>query len=368
MRLLLASLASLALVAGCQVLLSTDRVQCSIDADCTQKAGPGFVCSNEVCVASVTGTDAGVASEAGPTDDGTPWGCLANPPARAAEDRSKTLTLRQRYLVYSLLDCVHNRPVPGIEIKLCSQRDVSCGSPIETATTDCDGYVNFKAAYRGFEGFALVTPPRPTVSDGGTPVWPDAVVKCYRDQLAKEAAEGKSGERCALKSDSQGNPVVPVPDDLVSGVVQIVPPPAESADPAALIPEAEAAHLMSKGTLRSLLGIVGRDFDEKAGHLLGLAVDCQGKPASGVTVTVSGGIGQNSQLYYTDTAGLPNVNQGETSERGETGYLNLETGDTGIGIVTVTANRVATSQRLGVYAALTRAGYITYLPLPPLKN
>ena len=194
MRLLAACLALGVALVGCQVLLSTDRVQCAVDADCTQKAGPGFLCSNEVCVSSATTAADASATEGGaPVDDGTPWGCLANPPSRAVEDRSKPLTIRQRYLVYSLIDCVHNRPVPGIEIKLCSQRDVSCGSPIETAVTDCDGYANFKAAYRGFEGFALVIPPRPVVVDGGSPVWPDAVVKCYRDQLAKEPIAHKDG-------------------------------------------------------------------------------------------------------------------------------------------------------------------------------
>lgn len=367
MRLLLACLASALLIGGCQVLLSTDRVQCDVDADCTQKAGPGFACSNHVCAAAAT-TAADAGGDGGAVDDGTPWGCIASPPPRAVEDRSKPVLIRARYLAYSLLDCVHNRPVPGMELKLCSQRDVSCGSPVEVAVTDCDGYANFRAAYRGFEGFVLAEPPRPKASDGGAPTWPENVMACYRSQYAKQVAEGKSGERCALTADPEGTPSVPIPDDLVSGVVALVPPPSDSDDPNLVIPEAEAAHFMSTGTLRSLLGVVGQPFEEKAGHLLALAVDCQGKPASDVSITVSGGIGQNSQLYYTDTQGLPNVNQGETSERGETGYLNLETSGTGIGIVTVTANRVSTGQRVGVYAALTRSGYITYLPMPPLRN
>lgn len=368
MRLAFALAGAALAVAGCQLILSTDRVQCSVDADCTRSAGSGFVCASQVCVVAASPAQADASGDGATPPDDSPWGCLANPPPRAAEDRSRTVALRQRYLVYSLSDCQHNRPIPGTELKLCSQRDVTCGSPVEVATTDCAGYANFKSAYRGFEGFVLVTPPRPTAVDGGASVWPETTTRCFREQAAREAAEGKASARCAVQVDGQGNPVIPIPDDLVAGLSPIVPPPESGDDPATVIPEAEAAHLMSTGTLRSLLGVTGKQFDAKGGHLLALALDCRGKPAAGVNITVSGGIGQSSQLYYTDTQGLPNINQGETSDLGETGYLNLEPGPTGIGVVTVTASRVATGQRLGVYAALTRAGYITYLAMPPLRN
>ena len=88
-------------------------------------------------------------------------------------------------------------------------------------------------------------------------------------------------------------------------------------------------------------------------------MDCDNKPAPGVSISVSGGIGPNSQVYYTDSQALPNVNQGQTAERGETGYMNLEVGSTGINVVSVTATRVATGERIGVYAALIKAGHIS---------
>lgn len=351
---------------GCQLLLATDRTQCATDGDCTSRAGAGLVCRSNVCVAAQASTaapDAGAAAI-----DTSPWGCLANPPTRVAEDRSVSVTLRRRFIVYALSDCQHNGPVPGAEVKLCSQRDVTCGSPVETATTDCDGYVSFKAAYRGFEGYMLVSPPRTTTVDGGAPVFPERTTQCYRDLVAKQAAEGKSGDRCAIQVDANGEPIVPIPDDLVPGVVAIVPPPAKDDDPNVVIDESTAPHLMSSGTLRMLLGIVGKPFDEKAGHLGGMTVDCQGKPAPGVSISLAGGIGENTQLYYTDTNSLPNVNQGETAERGETGYLNLDVGTGGVNVVSVTATRKATGERIGIYAALIRSGYLTYLQMPPLKN
>lgn len=353
---------------GCQLLMSTDRTQCATDADCVGRGGASLVCRDEVCVApsvAVTSTS-DAAAEAG-FDPTTPWGCLASPPARVAEDRSQLVAVRQRIVVYSLNDCEHNRPVPGAVLKLCSQRDVTCGSPIETAITDCDGYVNFKATYRGFEGYALITPPA-VASDGGTSTWNPIAQKCYEDLFAKEAAEGRSGDRCAIKKNGSGQVVVPLPEDLVPGVLTIVPPPAVSADPKSVINENKAPHLFSSGTLKSLLAIVGKPFDEKAGHLGGLTVDCQGQPAPGVNISVTGAIGPNSQVYYTDSQALPNVNQGITGERGETGYLNLEPGAGGVNVVSVTATRQQTGERIGVYAALVRSGHITYLEMPPLKN
>lgn len=350
---------------GCTLLLDTSRVQCGTNEDCVAKAGPGYVCASSTCMASQASTAADAATEGGATG---PWACLQDPPERVVEDRGQTITLRSRYLVYSLNDCQHNRPVPGTEVKLCSQRDVTCGSPVETAVSDCDGYVTFKAAYKGFEGYVLASPPRRAGPDGGTPTWTARTQECFDQLRAKEVSEGRTGERCALTVDGNGMTSVPIPDDLVPGVLAILPPPERGDAPDAVIDEANAPHLMSSGTLRSLLGVIGKPFDPNAGHLSGLAVDCEDKPTPGVSVSVSGGIGPNSQVYYTDSQGLPNVNQGQTGERGETGYMNLEVGSSGINVVSVTATRQATGERIGVYAALIKAGHISYVSFPPLRN
>lgn len=369
MRLHHACLASALMLGGCQLLLATDRAQCAVDADCAQKAGQGLVCMNEVCVAAANASspEAG-AEEAGlPKDDGTPWGCLASPPARPAEDRSRPLMVRQRFVAFSLLDCIHEKPIPGVEVKLCSPNDIMCASPIETAVSDCDGYVTLTAFYHGFKGWVLALPPRPTTAGGAEPRWPTVVETCYREQLAKEAAEGKSGERCAVQRDGHGDPIVGLPGDLASGAVQALPS-ASGDDPTMEIPVSRALHLMSDGTLRGLVGVIGQTLDEKAGHLFALALDCQGKVASGVSITSSGGIGQRTQGFYMDAQGLPDANRTETSHHGEVGYVNLAAGEAGVDVVTVTATHHATRQRIGTYPTLVRSGFITYLALAPLKD
>lgn len=347
---------------GCQALLSTDRVQCSTDADCVPRGGPGTVCRASVCERSDAVVDASAGADASADARGEPWACLANPPGTPAEDRSVLLVHRNRYLVYSADDCQHNRPIAGMEMRLCAQRDVNCASPVEIRQTDCDGYVNFVNIYRGFQGYVLATPPKPTAGR-----WPAGTEQCFKDLAAKEKAAGESGKRCAIQTSDAGV-VVPLPDDLLPSIYMIVPPPAVSDDPVATYPEAAVPHMLSAQTLRDLLFVIGGGLEPGAAHFIGQIIDCNADPAPGGSISVTGGVGPKSTIYYTDSQGLPNVNQGETALRGEAGYVNLDPGPTGITTISVTATRKSTNERIGVYAAQIRSGYVTILGMSPLKN
>ncbi|MBL8611334.1 MAG: hypothetical protein JNL38_28580 [Myxococcales bacterium] len=355
----------MALGVGCQALLTTSQTQCSSDADCVARGGAGFVCRESVCRLAAPAVDGSASTDSGADAKGEPWACLANPPGTPAEDRSVSLVYRNRYLVYSADDCLHNRPVAGMEMKLCSQRDVNCASPAEVKVTDCDGYVNFVNVYRGFQGYILGVPPKPT---GGSAAWPAATEQCFKDLAAKEKANGTSGKRCAIQASDAGGVVVPLPDDLLPTIQMIVPPPAVGDDPAAVFVEAEVPHLLSAQTLKDLLFVIGRSYEPTAGHFIGQVTDCNGDAAPGAAISVVGGTGPKGTLYYTDSQGLPNPNQGETALRGEAGYVNLDPGPTGIATISVTATRRATNERIGVYAAQIRSGYVTILGMPPLKN
>ena len=358
--------AVLVATAGCTLLLETERAQCVTDADCAA-GGAGLVCREGVCHASEVASPAVDAGEEASLGTG-PWACLASPPRRAPEDRSRTLVIRRRYVAYSLNDCEHNRPIVGAGAKLCAQEDVSCGSPIETTTTDCDGYATFHAAYRGFKGFVLLDPPRRPAVDGGQADWPAATRACFEQLRAKEAAEGRSGDRCAIRTDASGNAVVPLPDDLNPGLEEIVPPPTDGDSPTREIPVDRAPTVLSTNTLRQMLAVIGKSFDTQGAHVVTQSLDCGRDLAAGVTLTMSSGIGANSQVYYTDAQGLPNVNQGETAANGVSGYMNLDPGPTGLAAVTATATRRATGERIGAYPLLLRSGYVTFLEVSPLAN
>lgn len=357
-----AAVLSALFLVGCQVILVTDKKQCASNADCVAKGGANLVCVESVCRVPA---DAGLGDAA--SDGGEPWACLANPPGKPLEDRSKLLLKRYRYVVYSQDDCEHNRAVPDMSVKLCSQRDVGCQNPVEVAQSDCDGYFNLNAVYEGFEGYLLVTPPRPAGQDGATG-WSPKVRQCFQELAAKEAASGKSQERCAVRLGDAGEALVPLPTDLMPGIEMLVPPPSKTDDPGAVLSPANSTVCFSENTLRSLVNAIGLGYESGAAHLAVSARDCVDAPAAGIAITVAGGISPKSQVFYTDAQGLPNTNQGETSVDGSTGYVNLDPGPTGLTSLSVTATRQATRERVGVYAALVRSGYVTIFNMAPLKN
>ncbi|MGH7328605.1 MAG: hypothetical protein ACREJX_09680, partial [Polyangiaceae bacterium] len=136
----------------------------------------------------------------------------------------------------------------------------------------------------------------------------------------------------------------------------------------AAVNEIASPHIFSRTTITGLLLLVDKPLSPTAGHVFGIAEDCNDDPAAGVIVSVTGGLGPDSLVYYTDTSGGVSVTQGSTSSRGETGYVNLEPGVTGINTVSVTATLKDTNQTIGQYTALIRTGYITLLAMTPLKN
>lgn len=351
---------------GCQLLLAADRAQCATDADCA-RSGSLLVCRDAVCIeAAPSPPDAG--EDASDVVDRTPWGCLADPPARAIEDRSQSITLRNRFVTFSMFDCQHRRPLAGAEVKLCSQDDVVCSAPIETAMTDCEGYVNLEAAHPGFGGYMMIAAPTRTASDAGTTAWNSATTKCFQALYDQEAAAGLSGERCAIRKDSAGQIMVPLPDDLIPGILTVLPPPTTSADPNGVVPMELAIPLMSSGTLSTMLIIANSSIVEEGAQLMARALNCQGASTSGVAIDVAGGLGPASQVYYMDSQGLASLNQGETSGNGYTGYLNLDPGASGVDVVSVTATRKATNERIGTYTINIRSGYTSYFDMPPLKS
>jgi hypothetical protein len=360
--------------AACQLLLSSDATQCNVDDDCKARAGEGFECRASVCQVK-SAFDGSADADAGDAADGGPWGCLGNPPPRPVENKGKPLRINFRYLAYSTNDCENNQPVPGAEVRLCSVRDPACtrASALETKVSDCDGYVTLETGYQGIEAYLLATPPHPTAPDGdaggaeagaAAPRWPAKVVQCFTAQADKERDAGTSGARCAIQRNDAGEAEVPLPRDFLPLITPVVL--SEEAEP--IVSGENAGRVLSEGTLKLLVAVVGQEVSPTAGHLAVRANDCLHQNAAGITLSLSGGIGPNTQVYYTDATGFPNVTQGETSSRGETGYVNIEPGPTGISSISMTAVRAATGERLGVYTTYIRTGHMSEMRLLPLKN
>jgi hypothetical protein len=353
--------------AACQLLLSSDATQCNVDADCKARAGEGFECRASVCQVK-SALDGSADADAADAADGGPWGCLGNLPARPVENKAKPFPIRFRYLAYSTNDCLNNQPVPGAEVRLCSVRDPACtsASALETKVSDCDGYVTMESGYEGIEAYLLAAPPHPTDGDAGeagaaAPSWPAKVVQCFNAQAERERDAGTSGNRCAIQRNDAGEAEVPLALDFLPLITPVVLQ--ES-----IVSDENAGRVFSEGTLKVLVAVIGQDLSPTAGHVAVRANDCLHQNAAGVTLSLSGGIGPKTQVYYTDATGLPNVTQGETSPRGETGYVNIEPGPTGIASISMTAIRAATGERVGSYTTYIRTGHMSEMRLIPQKN
>lgn len=289
-----------------------------------------------------------------------PWACLAAPPGAAKEERATPILVRRRYATFSQVNCQNTQPIPAMEVKACVATDTICASPVASVFSDCDGYVTIQL-YRGFVGYLLLTPPRPTETG-----WPEGVTNCFN------ALAGGAGNDAEASPPCTDTDVLPV--DLIGLVDMLVPPLATSDDAARLVPVAAAYPLFSRATLSGLLAVVNRELDPEAGHFLGQALDCNGAWAAGVTIDVAGvavgdGGPSSSKLFFTDPSGSPTIDTVESSSFGDVGYVNLEwDGDSGVRPIIVSAKRRASGERIGDYAALLRRGHMTRMDMPPLAR
>jgi hypothetical protein len=150
--------------------------------------------------------------------------------------------------------------------------------------------------------------------------------------------------------------------DMVPSIEMVIPPPEKDQSLDASIPTNIAAHLASAAELNYLLAQIQSSLDPNLGHVLGIVLDCQGNPTSGVTLRINPKDKSTIQ-YYTDTTGVPSVTANETAQRGEAGFVNAPTG-----AVTIEATVNALSRKMGTYTAIVKAGNITYLPMSPAPN
>lgn len=293
---------------ACSVLLDADVVQCHVDADCAGKIGSAsLTCVDKVCVEvadASPGVDAADAADAAPVDP--IWGCLGKV-TWGVEDTSATVVLRSRFVRF-----LGEAPVTKMTVKACGRLDPDCTLPYASGPTDDGGYVNLPVP-KNFLGFLILTPPA-TFST------------------------------------------------MVPSLVALVPPPDKDSDLDASIPGNLAPHLTSTGELNALLAQIDTKVDPALGNLLGIVLDCEGNPASGVSLRINP-TDRTTVSYYTDSTGTPSVTAQETAQRGEAGFIKMPTGP-----VTITATVNALSRKMGTYTVLSRAGHITYLPISPGPN
>lgn len=286
---------------ACGVILDTNLEQCVADGDCASRGFLESTCVQRVCVAPRSTAEAGAPPD--PLIADPIWGCLGNV-KWASEDFGKRLNSRQRFV-----RLLSEEPITGMSVRACGPFDPECTAAVTSSTTDADGYTNL-SLNMGFQGFLDVK--APSTFPGMAP-----------------------------------------------SLIYIVPPIAKDDPTDLVIPTALTPHLASFFELDLIVGQVDSRVDPALGHLLAIALDCQGNPATGVTLRAS--VRDKQTIgYYTETTGLPSPISVETSLRGEAGFINLPTG-----IVTLETTVNPRSKRGGRYTVLVKAAHITYLSMAP---
>lgn len=173
-------------------------------------------------------------------------------------------------------DLVSHAPIAGLRADLCRKVDVACAEPVATVTSDASGKVTFDRVEANFSGYVTLS------------------------------AEG------IVPTLYFFNP--PVSSDLEIPSLSLSTPKSRSA----------------------LLGQLGADTS--LGDLLFNVFDCQGKPASGVSYTLSPS-GSGAIPFYL-SSGLPTRNAAATDSTGYGGFVNVPAGTVTIKAIDVSSQRV----------------------------
>ncbi len=127
-----------ALTSSCSLVVDSDRVQCTTDADCAARgeAFAGSSCVDSVCTEKVEER----------------WSCLDQP----AEPPPTSGMFQAPFIVQHL---VTQQPLPGVHARLCRRIDVTCTAPIgPDLVTDDAGEVTFTVP-GGFDGYVAFDGP-----------------------------------------------------------------------------------------------------------------------------------------------------------------------------------------------------------------
>jgi hypothetical protein len=212
---------------------------------------------------------------------GEDWSCLSE-----SVEAAIPIFAGNERVVYSvqILDLATGRVHPDVRVRACGASDVTCDSPLAAdLSVDAQGYVDIPL-FRGFIGFIEIT---------GSEIQPSAVF--VNDALQPRIA-----------------PEFPF-------------------------------SVISLDSLAGLMQLLGLRQAPMTGLLSFRALDCQGVPAPGVTLSLEG-VGQ--RWYFVD--GLPSLSASSTGSQGIGGYINVPVGVALVEARTRDGSSVAGTQSLAV--------------------
>jgi hypothetical protein len=266
-----------------------------------------------------------------------PWRCLNQTHAVAPATPNAQANVRVQACNF-ITNCTTN--VTGLTAKLCDKRDVGCTSPRLTGIMETDGEFRFQVptAGGGFDGYLLIDSQVASCTD--VEAFGTVAGKVLCDLVAPTCDLSAPDVRCYLE--------VYAPSMLFFN-------PPIAADVMAPIP----LQLFPTSGLPAVIGAAGIRVDPAGGNLFIQALDCDGKPAAGVSYQISQYGGQVSSLYLNN--GIVSKSVTQTDASGVGGYVGIPPGF--ISVTGYNSNAVP----IGEIGVQTAASVLTYSALLPAR-
>jgi hypothetical protein len=262
-----------------------------------------------------------------------PWRCLEGP-SEPPLPNAQTATVR-----FQACDFISNctLPVTGLRARLCDKLDVGCNSPRLIDIFDRAGLLELSVptGAHGFDGYLEVS---------------TNLARCYDKTVFGNAAPSLLCQLAPLCDLAAPTEACDVP--IYYPVMWFFNPPIV-ADVAEPIPLA----LYPTASLPLVVVAAGGSLTPGTGSVFMTAVDCDGKPASGVTLDIAEYQDEATSLYF-DSGVLSNT-VSETDATGVGGFIRIPPGFvevTGLGLDGLPVAKV------GVQA---NPAFVTYTVLAP---
>lgn len=229
-----------------------------------------------------------------------PWRCLGK------VSTSETPTKPTALVRVRPRDFVNNDNVTGLTAKLCSKLDVGCANPKIANIHEADGELRFEVPTTGFDGYLDIT----------------AATK-HCSEYPAEARDLLCGMAVVLQQCDLGKPNDPacfIPTHAESMLFFNPPVTADMTVPL----ELPMLSLTSLPTIMQRGGVPTDQINMEGGNLFVTVRDCDGKPASGVTMSIPPQTDPDYsvfQLYV--SSGVPIRDASETDRSGMGAFVGL---------------------------------------------
>jgi hypothetical protein len=229
-----------------------------------------------------------------------PWSCL-DAPAEPVVPSGSSASVRFQACDF-ISSCT--TAVTGLHARLCDKLDIGCNNPRSADIVDTDGLleVNVPMGQRGFDGYLAVS---------------SALAPCFDTAAFGNAADGLLCQLVPGCDPAAPTEACDVP--VYSPVMWFFNPPV-----VADVEQSISLQLYPTAALPLVLDAAGGELVPGTGSVFMTVIDCEGKPASGVTLEIAEYEDQAFSLYF--DSGVLSNSPTQTDSSGIGGFIRIPPG------------------------------------------